>query len=156
LERTLGKRGFAVTTKQTGDDALAWLGLEDADVVVTDLHMKGMNGLELCERVVQSRPDIPVVVITAFGSLDTAIAAIRAGAYDFITKPFDVDVLRITLDRAIRHRALTQEVGRLRRAIAAHDRFEELIGASEPMRGVYDLIGRVAETDASVLVTGES
>src|SRR5262249_53159726 len=99
---------------------------------------------------------IPVVVITAFGSLDTAVAAIRAGAYDFITKPFDVDVLRLTLDRAIRHRALTQEVVRLRRAVAGREKFEELIGASEPMRRVYDLIERAAETDASVLISGES
>jgi two-component system response regulator AtoC len=156
IERALSKKTFTVTTRRSGADAVSWLAHDDADVVVTDLNMKGMNGLELCERVVQGRPDVPVVVITAFGSLDTAVAAIRAGAYDFITKPFEMDTLRLTLERASRHRALTQEVVRLRQVAHAHDRFEELIGDSEPMRALFDLINRVAETDASVLVTGES
>lgn len=91
--------------RTSGHDALDLLRAEDFDVVVTDLTMPGMTGLELCARVVENRPDVPVVVITAFGSLDTATAAIRAGAYDFITKPFELDLLELTLERAIRHRA---------------------------------------------------
>src|SRR5215470_12252067 len=88
LESALGRKGFEVATRQSAAEAFEQIEAEDFDVVVTDLNMKGMTGLELCERVAQNRPDVPVVVITAFGSLETAVAAIRAGAYDFITKPF--------------------------------------------------------------------
>jgi two-component system response regulator HydG len=156
LEASLGRRGFSVVTRTSAEDAFELLQTEDFDVVVTDLNLRGMHGLELCERVVANRPDIAVVVITAFGSLDAAVASIRAGAYDFITKPFDMDVLRLTLERALRHHELTREVRRLRRLVADSDRFEELLGTSPAMRRVYDLVERVAETDASVLITGES
>jgi two-component system response regulator AtoC len=152
----LVKRGFAVEWRTTADDAFGLMQSEEFDVVISDLNLRGMSGIELCERVVANRPDIPVVVVTAFGSLETAVAAIRAGAYDFITKPFQVDVLRLTLERAIQHRALRAEVTRLRRAVADAQGFEGLIGTSEPMRRVYDLLDRVAETDATALITGES
>src|SRR6185369_1613955 len=98
----------------------------------------------------------PVVVITAFGSIETAVAAIRAGAYDYITKPVDVEALVLALDRAVAHHALRQEVRRLRRAVEASCRFEDLAGPSEAMRKVWALLERVADSDATVLVTGES
>src|SRR5690349_4043069 len=101
LASRLGKRGFAVEFRTRADDALAALGVEDFDVVVTDLNMPGIHGIELCGRIAQNRPDVPVVVITAFGSMETAVAAIRAGAYDFVTKPFEIDVLTHALDRAV-------------------------------------------------------
>src|SRR6266403_154982 len=90
----LGPRGFEVQWHTSAEAALAALDTAEVDVVLTDLNMRGMDGLALCERVVASRPDVPVVVITAFGSLETAIAAIRAGAYDFITKPVKMEALR--------------------------------------------------------------
>jgi two-component system response regulator AtoC len=152
----LAKRGFAVQWRTSADEAFSLMQSEDFDVVISDLNLRGMSGIELCERVAANRPDIPVVVITAFGSLETAVQAIRAGAYDFITKPFQTDVLRLTLERAIQHRALRAEVTRLRRAVAEAQGFEGLIGTSEPMRRVYDLLDRVAETDATALITGES
>jgi two-component system, NtrC family, response regulator AtoC len=156
LEGALGRRGFAITSRTAAAEAFALLAQEDFDAVITDLQMKGMNGLELCERISQNRPDIPVLVMTAFGSMETAIAAIRVGAYDFITKPVDIDPLRLALERAVRHRALTREVGRLRQAVREARHFEELIGTSPAMGQVYDLVERVAEVDATVLVTGES
>jgi two-component system response regulator AtoC len=152
----LGKRGLDIVARPSAEEALDLLLVEDFDVVVTDLHMKGMGGLALCERVVSHRRDLPVVVITAFGSLESAVGAIRAGAYDYVTKPFELDALRLTVERAIRHRELTVEVGRLRRVVAESHHFEEIIGTSAAMRQIYDLLDRVAETDASVLVTGES
>jgi two-component system response regulator AtoC len=152
----LGKRGLEVVWRTSADEAFNLLQAEEFDVVLSDLNMRGMSGLDLCERIVANRPDIPVLVITAFGSLETAVAAIRAGAYDFITKPVQTDVLRITIDRAIQHRNLRTEVSRLRRAVADAQGFEGLVGQSEPMRKVYDLLDRVAETDATVLITGES
>jgi two-component system response regulator HydG len=152
----LGRRGFAVQWRTSADEAFALMQTEDFDVVISDLNLRGMSGIELCERIAANRPDIPVVVVTGFGSLETAVAAIRAGAYDFITKPFQTDVLRLTLERAIQHRALRAEVTRLRRAVAETQRFEGLVGASEPMRRLFDLLDRVAETDATALITGES
>src|SRR4051812_43806601 len=97
VEGALERRGFSVTSCQSGEDAFEQVKTHDFDVVVTDLNMRGMDGLQLCERIVANRRDVPVVVVTAFGSLDTAVAAIRAGAYDFITKPFDVQMLKLTL-----------------------------------------------------------
>src|SRR5437763_9072991 len=118
--------------------------------------MRGMDGLALCERVATNRPDVPVVVITAFGSYETAVAAMRAKAYDFVSKPDDIDQLAFTLERAAKHRALTEEVKRLRRDVSVAPRHEELLGSSTAMRKVHELIDRVADTDASVLLTGES
>jgi two-component system response regulator HydG len=118
--------------------------------------MRGMNGLEFCERVAASFPDVPVIVITAFGSLETAVAAIRVGAYDFITKPFEIDELLFALDRAIQHKRLRDEVRRLRREVRADRGGGDLLGASEAMRKLQDMIERISDADASVLVTGES
>jgi two-component system response regulator HydG len=156
LDAALRKKGFEIHTRGGAAEAFELVEREELDVVVTDLNMKGMNGLALCERVVANRPDVPVVVITAFGSLETAIAAIRAGAYDFITKPFEVEALELTLARAVAHRTLREEVKRLRRAVAEGQRIGELTGQSSAMKKVYDLIARVAESEASVLITGES
>ncbi len=139
-------------------EALATLANETFDVVVTDLQMREMNGLELCERVALNRPDVPVVVLTAFGSLDSAIAAIRAGAYDFISKPVELDVLSIAIERAANNKRLREEVKRLRIEAEAETwpRDRELVGESAAMRAVHDLISRVATSEATVLVIGES
>jgi two-component system response regulator HydG len=156
LQAGLKRRGFEAVWRTVADEALALLSQEDFSVVVTDLQMEGMDGIELCRRIVESRPDISVVVVTAFGSMETAIAAIRAGAYDFITKPFEMDQLAITVERAVKHRALQQEVKRLRQAVGEARHFDEIIGKSAPIQEVFDLVSRVAETEATVLITGES
>jgi two-component system response regulator HydG len=156
LEAGLKRRGFEVAWCTAADQAIAKLGAADFDAVVTDLAMPKVSGTELCARIVQERPDLPVLVITAFGSLETAVAAIRAGAYDFITKPVEVEALALALDRAVQHHALRQEVKRLRRAVAEARRFEEIVGASPAMQQVFALLEKVAESDAAVLLTGES
>jgi two-component system response regulator AtoC len=156
LAQALPQKGYEATTRGSADEALQLLESEDFDVVVTDLHMKGMNGLELCARIVANRPDIPVVVITAFGSLESAIEAIRAGAYDFVTKPFETKTLTLALDRAVQHRTLRHEVRRLREQIDRARPVPDLIGESAALRPVRDLIDRLGDSDASVLVTGES
>src|SRR5580704_3066954 len=152
----LKKRGFAVVTFGAGSDALATLPEHDVDVVVTDLNMKGMTGLELCQRIVADRPDLPVIVLTAFGSFETAVGAIRAGAYDFVTKPVEIEALAISIRRAAEHRRLRGEVKRLREVVASTRGRGALVGASPTMQQIYQLIDQVSSTDATVLITGES
>jgi two-component system response regulator HydG len=157
LQAGLVKRGYAVAWRTSAPEALSALGLEAFDAVVTDLNMAGVNGIELCLRIVEGWPDVPVVVLTAFGSLETAVQAIRAGAYDFISKPVEIDALVIALDRAVKHKHLREEVKRLRDVAARGPaRWAHLVGDSEAMRRVYDLVGRIADSDVSVLITGES
>jgi two-component system response regulator HydG len=148
--------GLETAVASSADEASAALGREDFDVVVTDLNMRGGSGVELCEYVVKNRSDVPVIVVTAFGSLETAVATLRAGAFDFLTKPFDMQELVIAVERAAQHRLLREEVKRLRRAVEESNSFEELVGGSAPIKEVYALIERVAETDATVLISGET
>jgi two-component system response regulator HydG len=152
----LRRLGYAAEARTSADEAHALVMNGDVDILVTDLRMRGMTGLELCDAVVASRPDVPVIVMTAFGSLETAIATLRAGAFDFLIKPFDVDALAIAIERALTQRRLRDEVKRLRRAVEETRAFDELLGASAPMRAVYELVDRVADSDSTVLVTGES
>jgi two-component system, NtrC family, response regulator AtoC len=156
LGERLRRRDFEVATANSADQAKAAFDSVAPEIVVTDLNMPGGTGIQLCEWVVTNWSDTPVIVITAFGSLETAISAIRAGAYDFITKPFEVDVLAIALERALKHRALSHEVKRLKSALDASKDFAQLLGASSAIVQLKDLMGRVANSNASVLITGES
>jgi DNA-binding NtrC family response regulator len=156
LEADLQRRGFAVAWYTSASEAFATLQSEDCDVVLVDLNMPGMSGTEFCERVVANRADVPVVVMTAFGSMETAIAAIRAGAYDFIAKPFDLDVLFLTLERAVKHRSLQEKVKTLSEAVKQSQHFDELSGDSPPMRELFSQLARIADTESAVLITGES
>ena len=139
IERVLRREGYEVSVRQNADDAFALVLSADVDAVVTDLNMKGMNGIELCERIVQNRRAVPVIVVTAFGSMETAVATLRAGAHDFLTKPFNADQLSLSLERALRHRDLEAEVKRLRQAASAAAP-GEMLGESGAMRDTFDLI----------------
>ena len=158
LESELSRRSYRVTLLQSPEEAIARIetGEDDIDVILTDFQMQGATGAELCARVVDTGRSIPVVVMTSFGSMDTAIAAIRAGAYDYVTKPFEPDDLVLTLDRGVKERGLREEVRRLRLGLDESARFEDMVGSSPEMAKAYDLINRVASSEATVLVTGES
>jgi DNA-binding NtrC family response regulator len=156
LEAELRGREFEVQWATTQPDALALFEQQDFGLAIADVNMGATSGVELCKQLVARREEMPVIVVTAFGSMETAVSAIRAGAYDFVTKPFDLDELVFTIERALRHRALREEVTRLRKVVDVAQRFEEIIGTSAPMQKTCDLIARVADTDATVLVTGES
>lgn len=147
---------FEVESTLEPHQALEMLATRPFDAVVTDLNMPGMRGTELCQRVKQQLPPIPVVVVTAFGSIDTAVHAMRAGAYDFIVKPFDIDAVSLVLRRAVEHHSLRQEVDALRRVIDDSGGYGQLLGTSQPMREVYAMIDRIAANDAPLLITGES
>jgi len=156
LEAGLGARGFPAVRATSAEFALSELETRDFDAVVTDLNMRGMNGLDLCARIVTNRPDVPVIVITAFGSMETAVGAIRVGAYDFITKPLEIDALALVLGRAVQHRVLREEVKRLRQVVDQSRRFDEIIGESTAMRRMFDLLDRIVDSEATVLLSGES
>jgi len=156
LEMALVRVGFHVKTSTDANRALEDVASSEFDVVLTDVSMPGMSGLDLCERVLGTRPNMPVVVITGQGSLETAIAAIRVGAYDFITKPVDVKLLQLSVARAVQHHRLNDEVRRLREAVAESDGDGSIVGRSGAMRRVYELIARVGDSDASVLIHGET
>jgi DNA-binding NtrC family response regulator len=152
----LGHEGFDVHAVTSPADALTQVANANLDAVLVDINMPQMNGLDLTRRILDSRPDLPVVVITAFGSLETAIAAIRAGAYDFVTKPFEIEQLAVTADRACQNRQLREEVRRLREVVAAPPPFSDIIGESSEIKRMCALIDAAAQTDSTVLVTGES
>ncbi|MET0790437.1 MAG: sigma-54 dependent transcriptional regulator [Polyangiaceae bacterium] len=156
LAEGLVQHGYEARWHASPHDALSELAEHAYDVVLTDINMRDMTGLELCQKATEAHPELPVIVITAFGSMETAVQAIRAGAYDFITKPFDIDVVAIAIERAVKHGVLTREVQRLQRAVDESRRFDELLGASPAMKEVYDLLERVGESESTVLVSGES
>jgi len=155
LEADLRRRGHDPAWETAADAALQRMQTEEFDVVLTDLKLPGIDGIELCRRIAASRPDVPVVVLTAFGSMETAVAAIRAGAYDFVTKPVDLDILALALGRALDHRALREQIKILSRE-GEPGPCGDLVGESPPIRELCRQIERVAGTEASVLITGES
>jgi two-component system response regulator HydG len=152
----LEEKHFSVQSCTSGRAALDALALASFDVVVTDLNMPQMSGLAFCERMAADHPQVPIIVLTAFGSIETAVAAIRAGAYDFLTKPVEIDALALALERAAQHRRLRDEVHRLRSVVAATQQYEDLVGSSSAMQRLYRLLDDLADSDASVLVSGES
>ncbi len=157
LEEGLRLRGFAATVATSAASALEHARDHDFDVVLTDLKLGEADGVALCEQLVHSRADVPVVVMTAFGSMESAIVAIRAGAYDFIAKPIHTESLVLSLQRAVQHRQLREEVKRLRRStIGDKKHVDGIVGDSPAMRRVYDLIERIGDTEPPVLISGES
>jgi two-component system response regulator HydG len=155
LGRLVERLDYATTITTSPEEALERAGRDPLDAILTDLGMSTMSGLELCARILMVRPDVPVVVVTGLGTMESAIAAMRAGAYDFLNKPVDVHVLGLALKRAVQHRRLGQEIKQLR-AAAPRPLADCMIGESEAIKRVKDLVERVAPTDTSVLVQGET
>jgi DNA-binding NtrC family response regulator len=155
LGELLRGEGYTVSATTSPQEALERAGREDFDAILTDLGMSEMSGTELCTRLAGVRPDVPVIVVTGNGNMEAAVSAIRAGAYDFITKPVDAKLLSLSIVRGLKNRRLEVEVKRLRQA-ASRSLASGLLGASAPMRRVADLIARVGPTDISVLIHGET
>jgi two-component system response regulator HydG len=156
VAESLRARGLRAIAEANPHEALSDAMKDDLDVVVTDLQIRSLDGLELCQRIAKARPDLPVVVMTGHASIDAAVGALRAGAFDFIVKPVDGELLALTVARAVQHHRLASEVHRLRTVVASNERAGRLLGESPAMKRVYDVIRRIAPTEATVLVTGES
>ncbi len=156
LHDDLTCRGHSVQWRTNAEQAFEDFMSEPFDVVITDLRMPGLNGIDFCNRLNENRPDVPVIVITAFGSLDMAVKAIRAGAYDFVTKPIERDMLAIAIERALEHRSLQEQVLFLKEDRKSDEDFGEFIGQSPVMERLFDQIKRIADQQVPVLITGES
>ncbi|MBM4441627.1 MAG: sigma-54-dependent Fis family transcriptional regulator [Candidatus Rokubacteria bacterium] len=156
LERQFQAEGWSVLGVTSGAQAVEALGADDFDVILTDLVMDGMDGLDLLREAQRRDPAPKVILMTAFGSLETAIEAIRAGAYDYITKPFKLPEAVLAVTRALDDRRLREENRRLRAEVEQRFAFDNIIGRSRAMQGVFEQIKMVAGSDASVLLLGES
>ncbi len=153
LAAQLHRDGYEVIAAEDGQEALEAIETHHVDVVITDLRMPRLDGMELLKRVTQSHPDVPVIMITAHGTVDTAVEALKHGAFDYITKPFEQSELRNVVRKATRTRELSEKDVALEPAEPGRYR---LIGQSPPMLEVYQVIERVADTPSTVLITGES
>jgi len=150
------KEGYAVRTALSAAKAFETIDREDIDMVVTDIKMPETDGMDVLKHVREARPDVPVVMITAYGSVQQAVEALKAGALDYVVKPFDVEELKIIVARGLAERRLRQENVRLKRDLKERYSFENMIGKSRAMQEIYTLIEKVAGTDSTVLVTGDS
>ena len=156
LEFQLTEAGYEVLTARDGAEALEIFTNNDCDCVVTDLRMPKMSGLELLEKIKTANAETPVIVITAFGEVETAVTAMKAGAFDYINKPFNRDEILLTLERALNFSETKRENRQLRELVAGEFRLANIIGDSPQMRAVMNVVGRVSRSDATVLITGES
>ena len=156
LREELEHEGFTVDVASGGRTGIERVKQGGIDLVVSDVKMPDLDGLDLLREVREVQPAPYVITITAFGSIDTAIRAVKLGAFDYITKPFEIEQLVLVLEKALTEQALRSEVTRLREEVARSVSFENIIGRSRAMQEVFGLVRRVASSQASVLITGES
>ena len=156
LAETLGEAGYAVQTADCGANALKAVSGECPDLVISDLRMSGMSGHQLQTELKRLAPDLPIVIITAFGSIQTAVEAMRLGAFDYVTKPFSNDQLLLVVARALENRELRREVHRLRGELAQSFGLDNIIARSPKMLSQLEIVKQVADSTANVLITGES
>jgi len=156
LSRALRSEGLEILTAGSGPEGLALLREEKPDLVLLDLKLPGLDGLSVLRQIKAEMPLVAVIIMTAYGSIETAVEAIKAGAYDYITKPFDLEAVKLVLARALQNQSLTKEVAYLRRELETRYSFQNIVGKSAKMRQVFDLIERVADSQATVLIQGES
>ena len=156
LIKVLRRRGFDLSRVTSARDAHAWLKDGGAEAVVVDFDLPENSTIELCRRISDAQPELPVMVLTHRPSLDTSVAAMRAGAYDYLVWPIPVEALALSLDRAVLHNRLKREVRRLRHRLQHGPRYGEIIGDSPAMSEIFETITRVAGSQAPVLVTGET
>lgn len=149
-------RGYLVKTCRSGEEALDLLRKESFELVLTDLKMRGLNGVELCDRIVSNYPTIPVLVMTAFGALDVAIEAIRAGAYDFLVKPLQFEQLALTVEKAMRDAAARLRMREIESNVPPLRSEVSLLGENRSILDLRATISRIADLDTSVIISGES
>ncbi|MEK7828423.1 MAG: sigma-54 dependent transcriptional regulator, partial [Deltaproteobacteria bacterium] len=156
LEIMLKKEGYRVSSAPGGEEAMRLFNNSSYDLVISDVRMKGMGGVELLKSIKEINPETVVLMITAYASVDTAIDAMKAGAYDYITKPFKVDEVKHIIRNALDKKRLETENILLKRELKTKHAFGNLIGTSSRMLEIYDIIKRVKDTKTNIFITGES
>ncbi len=156
VEDLLSDAGFKVQMSRSAGDAIALLQDQEFDAVLSDIQMPDKDGFELLTEIRSLRPDMAVVLMTAYGTIRSAVAAMRAGALDYVTKPFESDEIFMALERAFERQALVQENRQLRRAVDGITSFGELVGKSPAMNDIYALIRKISDNQSNILITGES
>lgn len=152
----LRRDGFEVDTLESGEDAVETLKTRSYDVILLDIQMDGMSGMDVLSHVKAEYPDIDVIMITAYGSIPSAVQAMKSHAFDYLLKPFDPDELGVLIQKLVHHRAQKRENIYLRETVEAQARFESMIGQSAAMQTVFTLIRDIKDSDATVLITGET
>src|SRR4030095_11971439 len=152
----LRKEGYEVATAGDVDGAMLALESDDYDLVISDIQMPGKSGLDLLKAIRAAQSDALVVMITASATTETAISAMKEGAYDYVTKPFKVDEIKLVIQKALEKKVLATENARLRSELRSERRERQLVGNSAPMQQVYEMVGRIATTKTNVLIVGES
>lgn len=152
----LKREGFEVLTASNGKEGFEAFKKTPVDVIISDIQMPEMSGMELLQKVKEADPEMVMIMITAFGSTDTAVEAMKLGAYDYIQKPFKIDEVKIILKQALEKRSLKLENVQLKRELGTKYAFDNIIGSAPPMLRIYEMVKRVANTKSSVLITGES
>ncbi|HET98121.1 MAG TPA: sigma-54-dependent Fis family transcriptional regulator [Desulfurivibrio alkaliphilus] len=156
LGELLRDEHYEVFTAASGEEALNIIHRSDLDLIITDMRMPGMDGLALLKTVKAQHPDLPMIMITAFGEVDKAVEAMRNGAFNYLAKPFNNDELLVSVRKAIEHYEIIRENTRLRAEISQQTSYANMVGKSRRMREIYSLIDKVAPAPTSVLITGES
>lgn len=156
LEALLSSEGYEIMTADNARNALHSIRNADLDLVITDVKMPGMSGMELLSECGKIKPDLPVIIMTAYGTIEMAVEAMKQNAYDYITKPFQNEQLKLTIRKALERYRLVRENRRLSEALSDRFRYGNIIGKSKPMLKIYEMIEKVAQSKASVLITGPS
>jgi DNA-binding NtrC family response regulator len=152
----LQQAGYEATTASDGAQALDLLARHPQDLIITDLKMPGMSGMDLLRRAKEDYPEVIVIVVTAFGTIESAVEAMRLGAHDYIIKPVNADALKLVVSRALEHHRLREEVKNLRSMVDSKYGFENIVGKSKALLATLDNASRAAQSDATVLIRGET
>jgi len=152
----LERDGYTVSTVPSGEKALEILKLQSFNIILLDIQMDGISGMDVLKHVKDNYPDIDVIMITAFGSIPSAVEAMKSAAFDYLLKPFDPDELGVLIQRCIDHQERKKENQYLREEYSQRTRFESMIGQSRPMQKIFDLIEDIKDTDSTILITGET
>lgn len=156
FEIMLKREGYQVLSASNGMEALETLKKQTADLIISDIQMPEMSGMELLTKVKEADPEAVLIMVTAFGSTETAVEAMKLGAYDYIQKPFKIDEVKIVIRQALEKRILKIENAQLKRELGTKYAFDNIIGGASPMLRIYEMVKRVANTKSSALITGES
>lgn len=156
FEIMLKREGYEVFSQSNGKEGFEFFKKNPVDLIISDIQMPEMSGMELLTKIKETDPETPMIMITAFGSTETAVEALKIGAYDYIQKPFKLDEVKIVIKQALEKRSLKMENVQLKKELGTRYAFDNIIGGAPPMLRIYELVKRIANTKSSVLITGES